>query len=83
MHYFTGKEAQGKQNRVVRAKVDFFAIPAGTTGLVIDFFPIATTGKPHFMVSVGWNGLGFSSRPELFRKTSYEELLEEVDMSTR
>ena len=72
---FTEEEAKSKVGRLIRSKVEFYRVPEGTPGRVVDIHKIS---EDQFDVWIEWE---LPNRPEpihdRFGKSTYERLLVE------
>jgi len=73
INYFTKSEAQAKVGKRVKTKIEFYQLPAGTTGKVTGIY---SGWRNESGVDITWN-----RNPPItdgFSKDEYEEFIEEL-----
>lgn len=76
--YFTWQEASAKMGRRIRTKVYFADVPAGTEGVVCNWYPMGDRRKQEAGVEINWRRWIGDSLKDGFSKDEYQDYLEEI-----
>lgn len=76
--YFKLQEVKGSVGRRVKTKVHFADVPAGTIGVVSDWYPMGDRKKQEYGIEINWQRWGGDSLKDGFSKNEYEDYLEEI-----